>query len=124
MYAFLSKEINSTYSKQLLLENYQKILIILIPIIPHFAYECLKSLNQDEKIEWPQHDEELLIEEFVNIVVQINGKKRGLIRSEIGIKEEEILKRIDQEKSISKYLENNKIKKKIFIPNKLINIII
>jgi leucyl-tRNA synthetase len=124
MYAFLSKEINSTYSKQLLLENYKKILTILIPLIPHFAYECLKSLNQDEDIKWPDYDEELLIEEFVNIVVQINGKKRGLIKSERGIKEEEVLKKIDQENNISKYLQNNKIKKKIFIPNKLINIII
>ena len=124
MYAFLSKEINSTYSKQLLLENYKKILTILIPLIPHFAYECLKSLNQDEDVKWPDYDEELLIEEFVNIVVQINGKKRGLIKSERGIKEEEVLKKIDQENNISKYLQNNKIKKKIFIPNKLINIII
>ena len=124
MYAFLSKEINSSYSKQLLLENYKKILTILIPLIPHFAYECLKSLNQDEDIKWPDYDEELLIEEFVNIVVQINGKKRGLIKSERGIKEEEVLKKIDQENNISKYLQNNKIKKKIFIPNKLINIII
>ena len=124
MYAFLSKEINSSYSKQLLLENYKKILTILIPLIPHFAYECLKSLNQDEDVKWPDYDEELLIEEFVNIVVQINGKKRGLIKSERGIKEEEVLKKIDQENNISKYLQNNKIKKKIFIPNKLINIII
>ena len=124
MYAFLSKEINSTYSKQLLLENYKKILTILIPLIPHFAYECLKSLNQDEDVKWPDYDEELLIEEFVNIVVQINGKKRGLIKSERGIKEEEVLKKINQENNISKYLQNNKIKKKIFIPNKLINIII
>ena len=124
MYAFLSKEINSTYSKQLLLENYKKILTILIPLIPHFAYECLKSLNQDEDVKWPDYDEELLIEEFVNIVVQINGKKRGLIKFERGIKEEEVLKKINQENNISKYLQNNKIKKKIFIPNKLINIII
>ena len=124
MYAFLSKEINSTYSKKLLLENYKKILTILIPLIPHFAYECLKSLNQDEDVKWPDYDEELLIEEFVNIVVQINGKKRGLIKSERGIKEEEVLKKINQENNISKYLQNNKIKKKIFIPNKLINIII
>lgn len=52
------------------------------------------------------------------------AKKRGLIKSERGIKEEEVLKKIDQENNISKYLQNNKIKKKIFIPNKLINIII
>ncbi len=124
MHAFLSKEINSTYSKEILLQNYKKILTVLIPIIPHFAYECLKCLNQNENIVWPKYDEKLLIEEYVNIVVQINGKKRGLIKSQREIKEEELLEKIEKEKNISKYLENNKIKKKIFIPNKLINIII
>ena len=124
MYAFLSKEITSTYSKKLLIENYKKILIILIPIIPHFAYECLKGINQNENIEWPKYDEELLIEDYINIVVQINGKKRGLIKLERGIKEENVLEKVKQEKNISKYFQNSEIKKKIFIPNKLINIII
>ena len=124
MYSFLYKEINSIYSKQLLIENYRKILTILIPVLPHFAYECLNSINEIKNIQWPIYDEKLLIEEYVNIVVQINGKKRGLIKLERGTKEDEILKEIYQDLNISKYLKNNKIKKKIFIPNKLINIII
>ena len=124
MYAFLHKEMNSIYSKQLLIENYRKILIILIPVLPHFAYECLNSINENKNIQWPVYDEKLLIEEYVNIVVQVNGKKRGLIKLERGTKEEEILKKMHEDLNISKYLKNNKIKKKIFIPNKLINIII
>ena len=124
MYSFLYKEINSIYSKQLLIENYRKILIILIPVLPHFAYECLNSINEIKNIQWPIYDEKLLIEEYVNIVVQVNGKKRGLIKLKRGTKEDEILKEMYQDLNISKYLNNNKIKKKIFIPNKLINIII
>ena len=124
MYSFLYKEINSIYSKQLLIENYRKILTILIPVLPHFAYECLNSINELKNIQWPIYDEKLLIEEYVNIVVQVNGKKRGLIKLKRGTKEDEILKEMYQDLNISKYLNNNKIKKKIFIPNKLINIII
>ena len=124
MYSFLYKEINSIYSKQLLIENYRKILTILIPVLPHFAYECLNSINEIKNIQWPIYDEKLLIEEYVNIVVQVNGKKRGLIKLKRGTKEDEILKEMYQDLNISKYLNNNKIKKKIFIPNKLINIII
>ena len=105
MYAFLKliAEINSTYSKQLLLENYKKILI-LIPLIPHFAYDMLKNLNTAVKIWMARLWWEIFKEEFVNIVVQINGKKRGLIKSEKGIKDEEVLKKLYQRKNISKYL--------------------
>ena len=101
MYSFLYKEINSIYSKQLLIENYRKILTILIPVLPHFAYECLNSINEIKNIQWPIYDEKLLIEEYVNIVVQVNGKKRGLIKLKRGTKEDEILKEMYQDLNIS-----------------------
>ena len=50
----------------------------MTPIIPHFANECLEKLNA-KKIKWPKYDEKLLKEDIINIVIQINGKKRGLI---------------------------------------------
>ena len=65
-----------------------------------------------------------MVENFVNIVVQINGKKRGLIKSKIDIEEKQLIDLITKEKYLSKYLENKEIKKKIFIQNKLINIIV
>ena len=73
---------------------------------------------------WPDYDESLLVEDFVNIVVQINGKKRGLINVKKNILEDEVLEIINKDINMEKYLKNNVIKKKIFIPNKLINIII
>jgi leucyl-tRNA synthetase len=95
-----------------------------MPIIPHFSNECLKLINEEKKLKWPNYDEALLEESFVNIVVQINGKKRGLIKTKKNIEEEKILEIIKKEKNLMKYLINEKIKNKIFIPNKLINIII
>ena len=58
------------------------------------------------------------------IVIQINGKKRGLISADSNSSETEIMKLVYQDQKIVKYLVNNKIKKKIYIKNKLINIII
>ena len=95
-----------------------------MPIIPHFSNECLKQLEEDKNINWPSYDESILIENFVNIVIQINGKKRGLLTTDKDISENNLIEKILDEKSLKKYLDNNKIKKKIFIPNKLINIII
>ena len=124
MYSFLSKEINNEYTADTLLENYKKILVTIMPIIPHFSNECLSQINVKEKLKWPEYDEALLVENNVNIVIQINGKKRGLINAAKNIQEEELLEKIKEEKSIKKYLDNVNIKKKIFVPNKLINFII
>ena len=93
------------------------------PIIPHFSNECLQSLNVKDQ-EWPTVNENILKEENVNIVVQINGKKRGLILTKADTEEEELIKLINNKEGLNKYLKTEKIKKKIYIRNKLINIII
>ena len=124
MYSFFSKEIENEYTSDTLKENYTKILISIMPVIPHFANECLNLLSIKKNIEWPKYNVALLEENFVNIVVQINGKKRGLLKAKKNILENEILENLKKDKTIMKYLSNSKIKKKIYIPNKLINIII
>ena len=124
MHSFWSKEIKKNYTKKTLVESYNKILITLIPIIPHFAYEALELINQNEKLDWPTYDEKLLIEKIIPIVIQINGKKRGLIETNRDITETELMTTIMNDQNLNKYLENKNIKKKIFIKNKLINIII
>ena len=124
MYSFLSKEIENEYTANTLKENYIKILITIMPVIPHFSTECLNSLNIKKEVEWPKYDVAVLEENFVNIVIQINGKKRGLLKAKKNILEKEILEDIKKDNTIMKYLSNSEIKRKIYVPNKLINIII
>jgi leucyl-tRNA synthetase len=64
------------------------------------------------------------VENIIPFVIQINGKKRYVFDVNRNISEEQILKIINQNSNISKFLENKEIKKKIFIANKLINIIV
>ena len=124
LYSFLSKEIKQGFTKETLVKNYEKILITMNPIIPHFSNECLKILKLGEQINWPSYDEQYLEEKTLQIVIQINGKKRGLITAERDVLETSLLEKIKKDLKLHKYLENKEIKKKIFIPNKLINIII
>jgi len=124
MQNFLSKEIGKGYSQKILKQNYEKILITMIPIIPHFSNECLEMINKNNKKVWPKYDEELTKEDLNLIVVQINGKKRGLIEAKQSMDEEALNKLIFADEKITKYLENKEIKKKIYIKDKLINIII
>jgi leucyl-tRNA synthetase len=96
----------------------------LIPIIPHFAYEAINAIKQEKEIIWPSYDESLILEEVIPFVIQINGRKRGLIEINRDVSEEEIMNIILKNPGIKKYLENQNIKKKILVKNKLINIII
>jgi len=124
MYSFLSKEIKNGYSKKTLENNYTKILIMMFPIIPHFAMECMKINNFKIEQNWPSYDESLLIEDEVKLVIQVNGKKRALIAVIRDIEENKLLEQIKRDKLLIKYTENKKIKKVIFVKNRLINIII
>jgi leucyl-tRNA synthetase len=123
MHSFLFKKIDRKYTKKTLINNFEKILIAINPIIPHFSNECMNLLNL-EKMNWPKYDESQLIENNVKIVVQINGKKRGLIETNRDISEQDLSKIINNDKTLKKYLDNQTIKRKIFIKNKLMNIII
>ncbi len=123
MYSFLNKEVEKVYSKNTLVENYQKILIVMTPILPHFANECL-SFIKVKNFEWPEYDISMLKEETINIVIQINGKKRGLIQSKPNISEEKLFEIIKNDEKIMKYFDQKNIKKKIYIKDKILNIII
>ncbi len=123
MYSFMYKQIQESYTKRTLIENYKKILIAMTPIVPHFSSECLDVLNIKDS-EWPKYDETILKEDIINIVVQINGKKRGLVRTELNITEEKLFEIIKNDEKLAKYLNQKKFKKRIYIKNKLMNIII
>ena len=103
--------------------NYRKILICFTPIVPHFTSECMSELNVKNEIYWPDYDVSALQEEEVNIVIQINGKKRAIINVKKDISENEILKIAKENKIVDKYLNNKLVKNIIFVQNRLINIL-
>jgi len=124
LYTFLFKNSEKIFFNQLFIENYKKLLISIMPVIPHITNEALKTLNIKGPFEFPSYDEELLKEKNVNFVIQINGKKRGLLNYEINCSEKQLVEVVKKDKNISKYIANKEFKKIIFVPNKLINIII
>ena len=123
MYNFLIKETDKPIKKEVLIENYKKILILMSPFIPHFTSECLNNFDQ-KKISWPTVSKEELMEEEINFVVQMNGKKRALLKIVRDTTENEVLEKIKSNTETKKLLQDQKIKKTIFVSNRLINIII
>ena len=124
MHSFLSKEIKKGYSQEALIKNYKKILILINPILPHFSNECLEMINVNGNIKWPTYEKKYLEEKVVTIVFQINGKKKGLINTKKDLKEDELFNEIMKDEKFIKYFTDEKIKKRIYVKNKIINFII
>tara|TARA_B100001057_G_scaffold390473_1_gene398426 strand:+ start:75 stop:2615 length:2541 start_codon:yes stop_codon:yes gene_type:complete len=125
IYSFYNKQINKSDWGSNFYKNYKIILEIINPIIPHFSNECLEKLNHPIKnIKWPSIDTKYLEEETLQIVTQVNGKKRKVFSINKSFDKEKIIDNIKNDDQIKKYLDNKKIIKTIYIENKLINFII
>ena len=123
IYNFFNKIIENKISNERLKENYIKILKIVMPIIPHFASECLDEISPNEKLDWPKADKKYLQVKKKVIVIQINGKKRSLISSENSFEEKDLIEKIKKTTELQKFIGDKKIIKTIFIKDKLINLI-
>ena len=118
----LTKKLNN----KILLESQVKFVKILMPFAPHLSCECLSKLeggNFYEEIQWPKGNKSLLKEQEVTLVVQVNGKKRGLIVTKKDLSEKEVLMEAKKIENIKKNLKNKKVVKNIFVKNKIINFI-
>jgi len=130
LYVFLNN-INEELDKQSLnkediINVYKKYLIIVSAFIPYIANECWEKITGKQDIilqEWPKIDESFLQRENFDIVIQINGKKRAIINATNNESEENILSKSLAIKNIQVILDKKIIAKKIFIKNKLLNIV-
>ena len=125
---FLSKNLNENKSEiKLFKKMFKDFLILIYPFTPHIASECWEKNfnNQDiHNSNWPKFNEKLIKEEKVNIVIQINGKKRTLLNTEADQDQEMIFKKCLEIESVKKLLADKHIAKKIYVKNKLINIVV
>ena len=124
IYNRLSKIKVNEISGKILLDNYLKILTILSPVAPHFSSECIDELKMKIEPDWPTVDKNVIQKKVSNIVIQINGKKRGIITCDINTDESKILEIIKSQKQYEIYIKDKTIKKTIYVKDRLINLII
>ena len=112
--------------KNSLIDVFKKYLIIISAFIPFIANECWEKITKKADLavqEWPKFDNESLKKDEFNVVVQINGKKRAIINAIHNETEESIFSKSLAIKNIKVILEKTTITKKIFVKNKLLNIV-
>ena len=124
MYNFMSKSIETFNQDSKLKENYIKILYLLSPILPHFASECLEDLGIKNENLWPIANTKYLKDSSIEIVIQINGKKRATINANKGISESEVIVQAQESLYFKKNYNNKKIEKSIYVKDRLLNLII
>ena len=118
----------------LTLENYnnevlRQFLILLNPFAPHISEEIYEILEFNingpiSRQNWPNYDEILLLDDQIKVVVQINGKTRGMVSASIDSKEVDIIEIIKKEENIMKFFEEMHTVKTIYVPKKLINFVL
>ena len=113
--------IDGKTSSQTLKNEWEKIIMLLLPLTPHLAYECYEKINK--KFYWPKYNSKLLEEQDSKIVIQVDGRKRGMLEMPTNSKEDSVIAKAKKVGNVSKYIGKEKIIKKIYIKNKLVNFI-
>jgi len=101
--------------------------LMLAPMTPHLAEELWEMLGHTGGLSqetWPAFDSELARDEEVEIVVQINGRVRGRIKAPTGLAEEDLVTRVLAEQFVSQHINGKRVVKRIFVPDKLLNLVI
>ncbi|UCE65515.1 MAG: leucine--tRNA ligase [Candidatus Zixiibacteriota bacterium] len=105
-----------------------KTLILLIaPMAPHLGEELWEMAGGNPSVfnqKWPEYDRSALDLDKITMVIQINGKLRGSFNVAAGMSEESLFELALKEEKISKHLGGKKVVKKIFVPGKLLNIVV
>jgi len=119
-------ESSQKISKGCLTHAVKYLAVIIHPFIPHISEEIWSFIGGGGlcvNASWPKIKTKIIRKKF-NLAIQINGKTRSILEVEDTFKEKEIFEKAKKDKKISKYINNKMIIKKIYVPKKVLNIVI
>ena len=108
-------------------KQFESFLKLLSPFAPHLTEELWSQLKNKKTIHkqmWPKYNEKLFKEDYFDLVIQINGKFRAKAKASIGLTEKEALVLALKDPSVERYISGKNITKIVFVPNRLINLVI
>ncbi len=113
--------------KGLCKKDAKKFIKILAPFAPHITEELWQRMGEEFSVHqksWPDYDPKLVQREKVTLVVEVNNKVRDKIEVEAGLAEEEAKEIAFASSKVQKWLKEKKIKRVVFVPDKLINFVV
>jgi leucyl-tRNA synthetase len=127
VYSYLNDRKDEDIDYALIKSAAENILLLLAPFAPFITDELWEMIGYDNsihKMSWPDYQESALKKEEITIVIQVNGKVREKISVDPDITEEEVKKKVLEEEKIQSYLEGNELIKTIYVPGKLVNLVV
>ena len=121
--SFVSKK---SVAKEDLSKIIEKLTIIIHPFIPHLSEEIWQGMGKKElciSTKWPD-TQDIHEDDIIKMPIQINGKTRSLIDVVSNDNKDIIMKKVMQDHKIIKYIKNKKILKTIYVPKKIVNLVI
>ncbi|HDL7751259.1 TPA: leucine--tRNA ligase [Yersinia enterocolitica] len=113
--------------RALLQEALLAVVRMLYPFTPHVCFSLWQALGGEGDIDtapWPVADEQAMVEDSKLVVVQVNGKVRGRITVPADATEQQVRERAGQEHLVAKYLDGVTVRKVIYVPGKLLNLVV
>ena len=101
-------------------------IVMVAPFAPHFAEECWERLGQTTSVfeaRWPTWDEGLTVDATVDVVVQVGGKTRSLVKVPRGAAEARVRTAAEADPAVKRFLEGRSVTKVIFVKDRLINLV-
>jgi len=108
-------------------EAWLAVVRLLNPITPHICEALWAELGQKEGLfaaRWPQPDESARVRSQVTMVIQVNGKVRARLQVEPGLSQDMAFEHAKKEENVKRYVDGNSIKKLVFVPDRLLNIVV
>lgn len=108
--------------------EWKTFLLLLNPVAPHVTEELWERAGFTGHIAtdgaWPEYQDDKLSENYAEMPIQINGKVRGKVVLPLKATQEQAVEAAQKEESIARYLEGKKLVKVIFVPNKILNLVV
>ncbi|RRO03054.1 leucine--tRNA ligase [Pectobacterium aquaticum] len=118
---------DSDQDRALTQETLLAVVRMLYPFTPHVCFTLWQALQGEGDVDtapWPVADENAMVEDSKLVVVQVNGKVRGKITVAADASEEQVRERAAQEPLVAKYLDGVTVRKVIYVPGKLLNLVV
>ena len=108
-------------------EQVEPLVIMLAPYAPHFAEELWELLGHQRSVfaeRWPTHDDALATAGDVEIAVQVNGKLRSRLTVPRGMAQDDVVARVLADEAVKKFVDGQKVKKVIYVQDRLVNLVV
>jgi len=125
--AGLMELVNAIYQYGADRNTFSILILLLAPIAPHFCEELWQQMGNKGSISksgWPQYDPKMLIDDTVTIIIQVNGKVRSKLDVPQDISEKKVREMALCDDKVKPWIEGKAIKNIIFVPKKLLSIVI